>query len=89
MKIRYCGVALALVFCIGFGPADAKPGKLRGMFAMRASPGWSYPIVAVVPSGALADVRYCISNGWCRVKRRGQFAWINGKSLRTRNILHL
>ncbi|WP_363318199.1 SH3 domain-containing protein [Bradyrhizobium sp.] len=53
---------------------------------MRASPGWSYPTVAVVPRGALVNARYCISNGWCRVEWRGQLGWINGKSLRTRHL---
>lgn len=77
---------LALMFCLVATTADAKPARLVGAFAMRTSPAWSYPIVAVVPSGALVDARYCISNGWCRVKWRGQFGWIDGKWLRTRHL---
>ena len=61
MKNASC--ALSLVFCIIAGTADARPARLVDAFAMRTSPGWSYPIVAIVPDGSLVNARYCISNG--------------------------
>lgn len=85
MRIVCCALVSALAFSI-VGPVEAKPARLPGMYAMRASPGWSYPVVAVVPRGALVNARYCISNGWCRVKWRGKLGWIERNSLRTREI---
>lgn len=86
MKVICSALASALALCLIAEPAHAKPARLLGMFAMRASPGWSYPIVALLPRGSLVNARYCISNGWCRVEWRGQLGWINRKSLRTRNL---
>lgn len=85
MKIACFALAWALVLCIA-QPADAKSARVLGMSAMRASPGWSYPIVAVVPRGTLVNARNCISNGWCRVKWRGKSGWMEWKSLRIREI---
>ncbi len=85
MRIACC--TLAWVFALFFiEPADAKSARTFGMSAMRASPGWTYEIIAVVPRGTLVNARYCISNGWCRVEWRGKRGWIEGKSLRTRDI---
>jgi uncharacterized protein YraI len=85
MKIACFALASALALGI-VQPADAKSARVLGMSAMRTSPGWSYPIVAVVPRGKLVNARYCISNGWCRVKWRGKSGWIEWKSLRTHHI---
>lgn len=85
MRMACCALASALALC-SVESADARSARLLGISAMRVSPGWSYPIVAVVPRGALVNARYCISNGWCRVKWRGKLGWIEGKSLRTRDI---
>lgn len=48
---------LSLVYCLLAATADAAPARLVGTFAMRTSPAWDYPIVAVVPSGALVNAR--------------------------------
>jgi len=86
--MRHAFGALALSVALGLlvAPAEAKPAKTLGMSAMRVSPGKSYPIVAVVPRGTVVNARYCISNGWCRVKWRGRLGWVDGKSLRTRHL---
>jgi uncharacterized protein YraI len=84
MKIARYVILVGLVFGLNTAAADAKPARMLDMFAMRASPAWSYRIVAVVPRGALVDARYCISNGWCRVKWRDKLGWVKAESLRTR-----
>jgi uncharacterized protein YraI len=86
MKLSLAGVAVALL-CLSFSSAHATPARVLNMAAMRASPGKSYKMIAVVPRGKIVNARYCISNGWCRVKWRGRLGWINGALLRTR-LLH-
>jgi len=67
-------------------PAHAAHARTTANVNMRASPGVSYPIVDVVPRGALVNARYCISNGWCRVTWRGNKGWINERYLRVRGL---
>ncbi|CCD91575.1 exported hypothetical protein [Bradyrhizobium sp. ORS 375] len=74
----------AAILCLSMSSAEASPARVLNMAAMRASPGTSYAVIAVVPRGKIVNARYCISNGWCRVKWRGRIGWINGKLLRTR-----
>ena len=85
MRIACCALACVLAFSL-VESAEARSARLLAMSAMRASPGWSYPVVAIVPRGALVNARYCISNGWCRVRWRGKRGWIEWKSLRTQEI---
>ncbi|NPU13142.1 SH3 domain-containing protein [Bradyrhizobium sp. 83012] len=85
MKSTLTAVAATLL-CLSVSSVEASPARVLNMAAMRASPGTSYAIVAVVPRGKIVNARYCISNGWCRVKWRGRLGWINGKLLRTRLI---
>ena len=77
-------IAAAVAFGLTASPVQAEKARALATVNMRASPGVSYSIVDVVPRGALVNARYCISNGWCRVKWRGNRGWINGRYLRTR-----
>ena len=76
-------VLAALTLGWSAGPVWAEKARTIATVNMRASPGASYSIIDVVPRGALINARYCISNGWCRVKWRGNRGWINGRYLRT------
>jgi uncharacterized protein YraI len=67
-------------------PAHAEHARAISNANMRIAPGISYPVVDIVPRGALVNARYCISNGWCRVTWRGNRGWINGRYLRIRSL---
>lgn len=79
--LRFIAAVLpALVAC---DAARAEPAQTTAMVNMRVSPGAGYSIVNILPSGAVVNAHYCLSNDWCRVEWRGTRGWVNSRYLRT------
>jgi len=64
------------------GSAMAASGFTTTRMSLRAGPGFDYPIVDRIPSGAAIRIRGCIAGyRWCDVVWRGEYGWARGNDL--------
>jgi uncharacterized protein YraI len=61
------------ILTLSAGMAAAAPARVATDLNVRAGQGTGYPVVSVMPAGAIVDVRGC-GDGWCYVPEYGGYA---------------
>jgi uncharacterized protein YraI len=72
MNIRKTACA-AGILALSAGAAAAATARVETDLNVRSGQGTGYPVIAVMPAGAIVDVSNC-GDGWCYVRDYGGFA---------------
>jgi uncharacterized protein YraI len=84
IRLRLALLAVTLTFGISVAQAQGFTASLTSTVHLRAGPSIEYPLVTLVPAGAVAQVYGCEQGyGWCDVQIGPNRGWVDGYFLQT------